>query len=107
MLCDAVASGLDWRHSLDAGHVLILGEMHGTAEIPAVVATAACEALRAGRHVGLFMEWPAALQTRLPDPTALLADPFFTGSFQDGRRSAAMVGLVATAQRWRAGGAPV
>lgn len=107
MLCDAPATSIDWRHALDPGHVLILGEMHGTTEIPAFATATACDALRLDRSVGLFVEWPVALQDRLADEKALLADPFFTGEWQDGRRSAGMVGMVATAQAWRAAGAPL
>jgi hypothetical protein len=105
MLCDTPDPQVEWRHALDAGHVLILGDMHGTEQIPEFAALAVCSALRQGRSVGLFVEWPSSLQARLADTTALLSDPFFAGTYQDGRRSGAMLQLVALAESWTRNGA--
>ena len=105
--CDAPELDLEWREAISPGHVLILGEMHGTKEIPELTAAAVCDALRAGRSVGLFVEWPTSLQDELSDESRLLADPFFQSTFQDGRRSRAMLRLVVGTETWATKGAPV
>ena len=107
MICDAPEMHLEWREALAPGHVLILGEMHGTQQSPQLAAIAVCDALRAGRTVGLFVEWPVSLHEELPDESQLLADAFFTSTFQDGRRSREMMGLVMETQAWAKQGAPV
>ena len=107
MLCDAPEIHLEWREALAPGHVLILGEMHGTQQSPQLAGIAVCDALRAGRSVGLFMEWPTSLQDALSDESRLLASAFFTGTFQDGRRSREMLGLAMRTQAWAKQGAPV
>ena len=107
MLCDAPEIHLEWREALAPGHVLILGEMHGTQQSPQLAGIAVCDALRARRGVGLFMEWPTSLQDALPDESRLLSDAFFTSSFQDGRRSHEMLALVMRAQAWSKRGAPL
>ncbi|MFZ5476464.1 MAG: hypothetical protein ACOZNI_06765 [Myxococcota bacterium] len=98
---------LDWRQALDPGQVVVFGEMHGTAEAPRFVLAAACTAMRAGRTVGVAIEWPASLQPIAGDRAALLESEFLTVERQDGRRSVAMLDLVETVSRWRAAGAPV
>ena len=57
-VCDAPTTNIEWHAALDASHVLLLGEMHGTNEIPKFAAAVACDALRKGRSVGLFVESP-------------------------------------------------
>ena len=107
MLCDAPEMHLDWRDALAPGHVLILGEMHGTQQSPQLAGVAVCDAVRSGRRVGLFVEWPVSLREKLPDETQLRADGFFTADFQDGRRSLALLDLVLRTQTWATEGAPV
>lgn len=94
---------IEWHDALDAGHVLILGEVHGTQEAPAFVLSVVCEALRRHRRVGVFLEWPDSMQAALTDLAHLLAAPFF----EDGRHSAAMVELATTVLAWREKGADV
>jgi hypothetical protein len=80
------------------GRLVILGEIHGTAEAPAFVADAACQLARQARvHVGL--ELPAADNPALEaflfgneDP--LLGGATFRREYQDGRTSQAMLGLL-------------
>jgi hypothetical protein len=107
VICDAPEMHLEWREALTPGRVLILGEMHGTQQSPQVAAIAVCDALRAGRSVGLFMEWPTSLQDALPDESQLLKSQFFTATTQDGRRSHEMLGLAMRVQTWAKEGAPV
>jgi hypothetical protein len=106
VICDAPEMHLEWREALTPGRVLILGEMHGTQQSPQVAGVAVCDALRSGRRVGLFVEWPTALPEKLSEEN-LLASEFFTADFQDGRRSRALLDLVLQTQRWAETGAPV
>ena len=94
--------GLDALLTPGAG--VLFGEMHGTAEIPAFLANAACLALRAERPVTVALEMPREDQARVDaflatagseaDRRALLASPFWTAEYQDGRRSQAMLNLL-------------
>jgi hypothetical protein len=102
---------------LSPGTGLLLGEMHGTAESPAFAANAACLALRAGRRVTLALEIPREEEERVEvflasagteaDRAALLAGPFWSGDYQDGRSSAAMLALLDGLRRLRREGRPV
>src|SRR5579864_4290253 len=77
--------------------LLLLGEMHGTAESPAFADCAVHRALDAGRSVTAAIEVPLeeepAVQGFLAsagsaaDRDALLAGAFWQAAFQDGRRS--------------------
>src|SRR5579864_8456481 len=81
--------------------LLLLGEMHGTAESPAFADCAVHRALDAGRSVTAAIEVPLeeepAVQGFLAsagsaaDRDALLAGAFWQAAFQDGRRSEAML----------------
>jgi hypothetical protein len=89
---------------LRKGQILLLGEMHGTNEIPAFVADAACRGLRAGLPVTVALEIPTEEEPRVAaflasdgqaaDRAALLAGPFWRDAFQDGRRSRGMLALL-------------
>jgi hypothetical protein len=99
------------------GSVLLLGELHGTAESPAFTANAACLALAAGRPVTVALEiWQeeeARIATFLAsegaaaDRAALFASPFWRDSYQDGRRSEAMAALLDDLRRFHHAGWPV
>lgn len=97
--------------------IVVFGEVHGTAEVPAFVANALCHALESRRAVTLALEMPETAQAGVDAylasdggdaaRQALLALPFFTRAYQDGRSSAAMVALIEEARRHRAAGRPV
>ena len=103
------------QEGLDAP-VVLLGESHGTAEIPALFGRLVCHA--AGRRrprpivVGLeiWTSAQAAIDTFLAGPGgpaargALLEQEFWRREFQDGRSSAAMAGLLEELRRQRASG---
>lgn len=108
---DAASAGiaaLMARHSL-----VILGEIHGTAEVPALVAAVLAERVAGGRPVTLAVEIPdshqAALDAWLDDPQGGDAGAALAGhrfwSFEDGRSSVAMLGLLEQVRRWRQSGA--
>lgn len=105
---------------LEAGSTLLLGEMHGVAESPALAGDAVCLGLAAGRPVTLALELPveeSALVTGLVAATsdsahaaarsALLGGAFWSKSYQDGRSSAARLALIERVAGWRAAGWPV
>lgn len=95
--------------------MVLVGEMHGTVESPAFVSSAACLALHSGRSVTVALEVPIQEDSRFQsylvspgsaaDRAALLAGGFWQSSYQDGRRSVAMLELLEALRRIRGGGA--
>jgi hypothetical protein len=93
---------------VQARRLILFGELHGTTEGPAAVGEFVCGLLEAGATVTLVLEWPAAMQLPLQlylrssgddaDVQALLANSFWTRSFQDGRSSKAMLKLAERAR---------
>jgi hypothetical protein len=89
---------------LESGTVLLLGEMHGTVESPAFTGAVVCSALERGLEVVVGLEIPYQEQSLFDAYLAsdggelaeriLLASEFWTRSYQDGRSSEAMLGLV-------------
>lgn len=96
--------------------LVVLGEVHGTEQVPAFVARYVCSAARR-KPVRLALEMPAAEQARLDafmggagtadEQAALLAGPFWRRDFQDGRSSQAMLRMLESLRKMRAAGAPV
>ena len=89
---------------LDGAQVVLLGDFHGTAEIPAFFSDVACTALRRVPALIVALEIPADEQERVDrylgssgsgaDRAALLEGGFWRDAYQDGRRSAAMAALI-------------
>jgi hypothetical protein len=102
---------------LEPGSILLLGDIHGTAEIPAFASRVACLAHEAGHAVTVALEIPVQEEPLISaylsspggekDRTAVLAGPFWTDRFQDGRRSRAMLGLLEDLRNLRRQGSPV
>jgi hypothetical protein len=102
---------------LQPGSILLLGELHGTAESPAFVGNAVCLALAAGRPVTVALEIWREEEARIDaflassgaaaDRAALFDSSFWRDRYQDGRRSEAMAGLLDDLRRWRHDGWPV
>lgn len=102
---------------LAPGKALLLGDMHGVAEIPAFAGNAVCLALKAGHPVTLALEIPRSNQERVDaflasggtaaDRQALIDSPFWTSDYQDGRGSEAMLALIEEARRLRQQGRPI
>jgi len=98
------------------GGTLLLGDLHGTREIPAFVGQVVA-ALVATQPVVLGLEilrdQVPSLDTYLASDggpaarAAALRDPWWQAEYQDGRRSLAMLDLLDTVRRLRAGGARV
>ncbi|MCH7342247.1 ChaN family lipoprotein [Pelomonas sp. CA6] len=92
--------------SLVASPLVLLGELHGTAQIPEFVQGYVCSLARVVDHVVLALEIPAdeqplldaflASEGRAADRRALLDSPFWSRPLQrqDGRSSRAMLALL-------------
>jgi hypothetical protein len=97
--------------------LVVLGEVHGTEEVPAFVARYVCATAAGGKPVRLALEMPAEEQARLDafmggagtadEQAALLAGRFWQRPFQDGRSSAAMLRMLDALRGMRAAGMPV
>ncbi|MEQ8434385.1 MAG: hypothetical protein RIA71_09095 [Oceanicaulis sp.] len=98
------------------GRVLVIGELHGTNEAPALAGSVVCLALSQGERVALGLELSADEQASLDGymasdggmtaRAALLDDEYWMSEVQDGRRSHAMMRLIETARGWQAAGLP-
>jgi len=88
--------------------VVLFGEIHGTNESPLLVGEYVCFNLKVGKKVKLALELPVSLNPELQDylrgdgssaaKQKILADPFWSRSFQDGRSSLAMFRLIERAR---------
>lgn len=102
--------------------LLIIGEMHGTAEIPALVAQLAADisarkdATGKAQPVVVALEWSGhetghqaylASEGTAADKARLLAFRFWSKPYQDGRSSAAMFALLESVRKQARSGSPV
>jgi len=101
--------------ALRPGAVVLLGELHGTAEAPRAAGDLVCRALQGGAPALVGLEIPRAEQGRLDAflasdggaaaRAALLAGDFWRREDQDGRTSRAMAELLERLRGLRAEGA--
>lgn len=99
--CGRDIPGLD---SVKGTSLLMLGEMHGMQATPVFVGDVACRLAAAGKPVLLALEIPVGEQPRIDafmdsagseaDRAALLAGPFWSGTWRDGRSSVARLELL-------------
>lgn len=97
--------------------LLVLGEVHGTREVPQFVAAYLCAATKQQRKITLAVEFPFTAQAPFDafmasqgtpqDVERLLAGGMWQDPRQDGRTSAAMLGLFQQVRALRAGGADI
>ncbi len=96
---------------LGPGNVVLLGEIHGTVNIPEFFGDLVCVAMDRGLDVSVVLEIDLEEQDRLDrylsagddvEPAALLAGPFWQSGYQDGRRSRAMFRLIDRLRQYRA-----
>lgn len=103
---------------LGAGRIVLLGEIHGTDQAPTFTASVACRALADGLGVTVALELPQSEEEAVrafvgssapsaPGPGAVVDLPFWAKSYQDGRTSLAMLGLIERIRDWRRGGADI
>ncbi len=102
---------------LKPGHIVLLGELHGTNESPQFLNDALCIALQNGRAVTIGLELPLN-ETELTETfldssgdaeaeKRLLQGNFWQRSYQDGRTSHAMLALIRDLREHKAAGQPV
>jgi hypothetical protein len=101
------------------GSVLLVGEMHGTAQAPEVVGRIACHAaartpdivvvlgLEITRDNQSAVDAYLASDGAAPAVTALLQSPHFASDMKDGRSSQGMLRLLESVRGWRAAGAVI
>lgn len=102
---------------LEAGTIVLVGEMHGTEESPAFVADLMCSALERGLPVTAALEIPKEEEERVlaylasdggaEARAALLVGPFWDGEVQYGVSSEAMLTLLDALRRHQKAGRPV
>lgn len=95
---------------------VVVGDLHGTVEAPAFVASLVCNLAHSGHPVVLGLEYPVGEQHYLDEflraPTdnpqpALLSSPFWNRSMQDGRTSRAMFDLLGSVRQQLRDGARI
>ncbi|MFP2909970.1 hypothetical protein ACLESD_34010 [Pyxidicoccus sp. 3LFB2] len=99
------------------GGVLLLGEMHGTQEVPRFLAQTVCQVAVAGTPVTVGLELPLENQTRVDaflesagaeeDWLKLMEAPFWRSPYPDGRGSEAMANMLEQLRQLRSRGLDV
>jgi hypothetical protein len=99
------------------GGVMMLGELHGTQEVPRFVAQGTCQTAASGTPVTVGLELPVENQERIAtflrsdgtddDWLKLMEAPFWRSPFPDGRSSEAVANLLEQLRRLRAQGLDV
>ncbi|QRK04489.1 hypothetical protein JQX13_30040 [Archangium violaceum] len=99
------------------GNVVLLGELHGTQEVPHFIAQSACQAATQGIPVTVGLEVPDANQARLEtflasegkedDWAKLMESPFWRSPYPDGRNSEGVVYLIEALRKLRSQGLDV
>lgn len=100
-----------------AGNAVLLGEVHGTQQVPHFLAQSVCQATQQGVPVSVGLEIPANNQERLQrfvasrgteeDWALLMESPFWRSPYPDGRSSEAVVGLLDGLRKLRSQGLDV
>src|SRR5258708_1877132 len=113
--CSSPTAGA--KEVLAPGTLLLLGELHGTSEIPRFVGDLACEASLGKSGVQLGLEIPRNEQLRIDsflastgtpgDYQTLLEGQFWRRPLQDGKSSRAMVELLDSIRRLKGSGASI
>ena len=99
------------------GKVMLMGELHGTQEVPRFIAQSACQAAQAGVPVTVGLELPVESQERIArfiasegteeDWRKLMEAGFWRSPYPDGRSSEAMANLLEQLRGLRAQGMDV
>ncbi|OJT23246.1 hypothetical protein BO221_20490 [Archangium sp. Cb G35] len=99
------------------GQVMLLGELHGTREVPRFVALSTCQAASRGIPVTVGLEMPVENQERVRrfiasagtehDRALLMESPFWRSPYPDGRSSEAVAQLLEQLRWLRAQGLDV
>ncbi|HYO67627.1 MAG TPA: hypothetical protein VEU33_16245, partial [Archangium sp.] len=113
--CGMSVIGLSGR--TPKGQVMLLGELHGTREVPRFVALSTCQAASRGIPVTVGLEMPVENQERVRrfiasagtehDRALLMESPFWRSPYPDGRSSQAVAQLLEQLRWLRAQGLDV
>ncbi|WP_255441775.1 hypothetical protein [Corallococcus sp. Z5C101001] len=100
-----------------AGGVMLLGELHGTQQVPRFVAQAACQLSTAGMPVSVGLELPVESESRITaflqsqgqelDWLKLMEAPFWRSPYPDGRGSEAVANMLEQLRQLRSRGLDV
>ncbi|RKG90186.1 hypothetical protein D7W82_04575 [Corallococcus sp. CA049B] len=100
-----------------AGGVLLLGELHGTQEVPRFIAQSVCQLVTAGMPVTVGLELPVENEERITtflqsqggevDWLKLMEAPFWRSPYPDGRGSEAVANMLEQLRHLRAQGLDV
>ncbi len=100
-----------------AGGVLLLGELHGTQEVPRFIAQSVCQLVTAGIPVTVGLELPVENEARITtflqseggevDWLKLMDAPFWRSPYPDGRGSEAVANMLEQLRHLRAQGLDV
>ncbi|RUO93309.1 hypothetical protein D7Y11_10180 [Corallococcus sp. AB018] len=113
--CGAPILGL--KAQAKAGGVMLLGELHGTQEVPRFIAQSACQLTGVGTPVSVGLELPVENQARITtflqsqgreeDWLKLMEAPFWRSPYPDGRGSEAVANMLEQLRQLRARGLDV
>ncbi|RKG60676.1 hypothetical protein D7X30_07040 [Corallococcus sp. AB011P] len=100
-----------------AGGVMLLGELHGTQEVPRFIAQAVCQLVTSGMPVTVGLELPVENEDRITaflqsqggdvDWLKLMEAPFWRSPYPDGRGSEAVANMLEQLRHLRAQGLDV
>ncbi|RYZ34259.1 MAG: hypothetical protein EOO71_39600 [Myxococcaceae bacterium] len=100
-----------------AGGVMLLGELHGTQEVPRFIAQATCQLVTSGTPVSVGMELPVENEERIitflkseggeEDWLKLMEAPFWRSPYPDGRGSEAVANMLEQLRQLRSRGLDV
>ncbi|WP_375756524.1 hypothetical protein [Corallococcus exercitus] len=108
---------LGLRKQAKAGGLMLLGELHGTQEVPRFIAQSVCQLITSGMPVTVGLELPVENEERITtflqsqggevDWLKLMEAPFWRSPYPDGRGSAAVANMLEQLRQLRAQGLDV
>lgn len=118
--CESAVANLDQLAALAPGHIIFVGELHGTDVTPQVFGELVCRVSAPGQKLLVGLEFPAAIQTSLDtyllsegsaqDQIVFFDDPkkfWSSEGYIDGRSSEAMFAMVEKLRRLKAAGVQI
>ncbi|NOK16061.1 hypothetical protein [Corallococcus carmarthensis] len=108
---------LGLKKQAKAGGVMLLGELHGTQEVPRFIAQSVCQLVTSGMPVTVGLELPVENEARIAtflqsqggevDWLKLMEAPFWRSPYPDGRGSEAVANMLEQLRQLRAQGLDV
>ncbi|RKH04343.1 hypothetical protein D7V97_25425 [Corallococcus sp. CA053C] len=113
--CGQAIIGL--KNRVKPGGVMLLGELHGTQEVPRFIAQSVCQLVTSGTPVSVGLELPVENEERVKhflqsqgqeaDWLKLMESPFWRSPYPDGRGSEAVANMLEQLRQLRAQGLDV